>query len=113
MATIPEAPLALTGKTIPLVGFGTAEFPFNSTESVKEAALHAIQLGYRHFDTAALYQSEQSLGEAIAEALKLGFIKSRHELFLTSKLWISDAHHELVLPAIKKTLKYVVRLNVD
>ncbi|XP_031273459.1 non-functional NADPH-dependent codeinone reductase 2-like [Pistacia vera] len=105
MVTIPVAPLPTTGKTIPLVGFRTAEFPFNSTDSVKESAFHAIQLGYRHFDTAAIYRREKSLGEAIAEALQLGLVKSRDELFITSKLWISDAHHDLVLPAIKNTLK--------
>ena len=105
MATIPVAPIALDGQTIPLLGFGTAEYPFNSTDSVKESTLHAIKLGYRHFDTAALYLCEQSLGEAIAEALSLGLIKSRDELFITSKLWLDDAHHDLVLPALQKTLK--------
>ncbi|XP_031273458.1 non-functional NADPH-dependent codeinone reductase 2-like [Pistacia vera] len=105
MLTVPVATLASNGRTIPLVGFGTAEFPFNTTESVEKYFLHAIQLGYRHFDAAALYGTEQSLGEAIAEALHLGLITSRDELFITSKLWCGDAHRDLVLPAIKKTLK--------
>ncbi|XP_031248194.1 LOW QUALITY PROTEIN: non-functional NADPH-dependent codeinone reductase 2-like [Pistacia vera] len=106
MVTAPLASLASNGETIPLVGLGTAEFPFNSTrDTAKQAALHAIQLGYRHFDTAALYGTEQALGEAIVEALRLGLIKSRDELFITSKLWASNAHRDLVLPAIKNTLK--------
>ncbi|KAK2635543.1 hypothetical protein Ddye_030335 [Dipteronia dyeriana] len=106
MVTIPVAALTSTGKTIPLVGFGTAEYPFSSSnEASKEAALQAIRSGYRHFDTAALYQSEQPLGEAIAEALSLGLIKSRDELFITSKLWVSNAHRHLVLPALQNTLK--------
>ncbi|XP_044488135.1 non-functional NADPH-dependent codeinone reductase 2-like isoform X3 [Mangifera indica] len=105
MVNVPVATLPSNGKTIPLVGFGTAEYPFNSTGSVKESTLHAIKLGYRHFDTAALYLCEQAFGEAIAEALHLGLIKSRNELFITSKLWLSNAHAHLVIPALQTTLK--------
>lgn len=106
MGSIPKAKLGSTDKTIPLVGFGTAEFPFGaSSETMKDSILHAIKLGYRHFDSAALYQSEQPLAEAISEALQLGLVKSRDELFITSKLWCSDAHHDCVLPALRKTLK--------
>lgn len=108
MARVSVAPLGSTGKTIPILGFGTAEFPFGSSfEAVKHSVLHAIKLGYRHFDTAAIYQSEKPLGEAISEALRLGLIGSREELFITSKLLCCDAHHDLVLPGIRKTLMYV------
>lgn len=96
-------------KAIPVLGFGTAEYPFGtSPESMKEIILHAINLGYRHFDSAALYQSELPLGDAIEDALKLGLIRSRNELFITSKLWCSDAHHDLVLPALQKTLEVYI-----
>ncbi|GFZ21363.1 NAD(P)-linked oxidoreductase superfamily protein [Actinidia rufa] len=71
---------------------------------MRESILRAIQLGYRHFDSAALYQSEQPLGEAIAEAIDKGFITSRDQLFITSKLWCSDAHHDRVLPALQNSL---------
>ncbi|KAG7949769.1 hypothetical protein I3843_13G079400 [Carya illinoinensis] len=92
-------------KSIPLLGFGTAEYPFGaSSETMRETFLHAIRLGYRHFDTAALYQSEQYLREAIDEALRLGLIRGRDELFITSKLWCSDAHYDCVLSALQKTL---------
>ncbi|KAH7516189.1 hypothetical protein FEM48_Zijuj10G0109000 [Ziziphus jujuba var. spinosa] len=101
---MPVAPLGSSGKTIPILGFGTAEYPFGNFEAVKQSVLYAIKLGHRHFDTAAIYQSEKPLGEAISEALRLGLIKSRRELFITSKLWSSDTHHDLVLPAIRKTL---------
>lgn len=101
---VPVATLGSSGKTIPVLGFGTAEYPFGNYEGVKQSVLHAIKLGHRHFDTAAIYQSEQPLGEAIAEALRLGLIKSRQELFITSKLWSSDTHHDLIRPAIRRTL---------
>ncbi|GMP59483.1 hypothetical protein CsSME_00022754 [Camellia sinensis var. sinensis] len=94
-------------KAIPLVGFGTAVYPFVSFKTMKESILYAIKLGYQHLDSAAVYQSEQSLGEAIADAIRLGFIKSHEELFITSKLWCFDAHHDHALPAIQKSLKYV------
>ncbi|PIN21288.1 Aldo/keto reductase family protein [Handroanthus impetiginosus] len=93
-----------TGK-IPALGFGTAADPPVDSGTTKRAVLEAIELGYRHFDTAALYNSEQPLAAAIAEANDRGLIKSREELFITSKLWCSDAHGPYVLPALKRTLK--------
>ncbi|KAL1315319.1 hypothetical protein HN51_042091 [Arachis hypogaea] len=90
--------------SMPVIGFGTAS-ETNDGDTVKAAALEAIKLGYRHFDTASCYGSEQALGEAIAEALKLGLISSRDELFITSKLWLSDNHPHLVLPALQKSLQ--------
>ncbi|KAI4313613.1 hypothetical protein L6164_026576 [Bauhinia variegata] len=114
MSKIPSIQLANSGRTIPLLGFGTAEYPFGaSTTTVKESILHAIKLGYRHFDTAAVYQSEQPLGEAIEEALSTGLIKSRDELFITSKLWVCDAHSTYVLPALQRTLKNLKLEHLD
>ncbi|XP_022776536.1 non-functional NADPH-dependent codeinone reductase 2-like [Durio zibethinus] len=99
-------PVSADQKGIPRLGLGTAsEGPLGaSVEIVKEAILQAIKHGYRHFDTAPIYQTEKLLGEAISDALRLGLIKSRDELFITSKLWCSDAHHDRVLPALQKTL---------
>ena len=90
-------------KAMPVIGLGTASDDSDST-ALKRAVLEAIKLGYRHFDTASLYGSEQGLGEAIAEALKLGLVDSRDELFITSKLWCTDAHPDLVIPALKQSL---------
>ncbi|CAK9140247.1 unnamed protein product [Ilex paraguariensis] len=105
MGSIPEAPLGSTDATIPLLGFGTAAWPFDGSDTAKTSILQAIKLGYRHFDSAAIYESERPLGDAIAEALGLGFIKSRQELFITSKLWCSDAHPDRVIPALRNTLQ--------
>ncbi|KAL1363703.1 hypothetical protein HN51_011901 [Arachis hypogaea] len=90
--------------TMPVTGLGTGS-ETNDDLTVKAAAVEAIKLGYRHFDTASFYGSEQGLGEAIAEALKLGLISSRNELFITSKLWLSDNHPHLVLPALQNSLR--------
>ncbi|CAH1431155.1 unnamed protein product [Lactuca virosa] len=73
--------------------------------SSSEAVIEAIKVGYRHFDTATLYQTEKPIGEAITEALRLGFIKSRDELFITTKLWCSSTERHLVIPAMKESLR--------
>ncbi|XP_073054334.1 non-functional NADPH-dependent codeinone reductase 2-like isoform X2 [Primulina eburnea] len=110
---IPEINLnSGTGK-IPVLGFGTASDPPVDSETTKRAVLEAIQLGYRHFDTASLYNSEKPLGEAVVEAVNRGLIKSREELFITSKLWCNDAHGQYVLPALMKTLKNLDTGYVD
>ena len=89
---------------MPVIGLGTAAV-HNDGDTVKAAVIEAIKLGYRHFDTAAQYGSEQALGEAIAEALRVGLIASRDELFITSKLWCCDNHPHLVLPALQNSLR--------
>ncbi|RYQ95347.1 hypothetical protein Ahy_B08g090579 isoform A [Arachis hypogaea] len=89
-----------------VIGFGTAAFETDDGDVHKLALMEAIKLGYRQFDTASIYGSEQALGEAIAEALKLGLINSRDELFITSKLWLSDNHPDLVIPALCKSLHH-------
>ncbi|XP_042494317.1 non-functional NADPH-dependent codeinone reductase 2-like [Macadamia integrifolia] len=104
MVSVPEITLN-SGHTMPLLGMGTAVYPFVGPNAVTSAILRAIELGYRHFHTAAVYQTEKFLGEAIAQAHDQGFIKSRQELFITSKLWCTDSHADLVLPAIHKTLR--------
>lgn len=94
---VPEVSIGSGGRSMPVIGMGTASFS-------PEAMLEAIRVGYRHFDTALVYGSEQPLGEAIVQALHLGLIKSREELFITSKLWCTFAEKDLVVPAIKKSL---------
>lgn len=104
MGSIPEV-LLNSGHKLPFIGMGTAQVPPLPHEQLVSAFLTAIEVGYRHFDTSPLYLSEVALGQAMAEALHRGLIKSRDELFIASKLWCSDAHHDLVVPALKNTLK--------
>lgn len=101
---IPKVTLS-SGRVMPMLGMGTASFPPVGPEDAKAAILNAIKIGYRHFDTASAYQSEEFLGEAIAEALQLGLIQSRDELFITTKLWCTDAHPDLVVPALQNSLR--------
>ena len=101
---VPEICLS-SGHKMPVLGLGTATFPPVAAETVVRAVLQAIELGFRHFDTASVYQTEPTLGEAIEEAIRLGLVKSRDELFITSKLWCSDSHGQLVVPTLQKTLR--------
>ncbi|CAK8576691.1 unnamed protein product [Lathyrus sativus] len=96
-----------SGKKMPAIGYGTA------TPPPPIALIDAIDIGYRHFDTASLYNTEELLGQAVSKALEEGLIKSRDKLFITSKLWCTDAHHDLVLPALKTTLKKLGLEYVD
>ena len=71
------------GVKIPVVGFGTWQTP--DGDVAKHAVETALNVGYRHIDTAAAYGNEESVGQAIKES---GV--DRHDIFLTSKLWNAD-----------------------
>jgi polyketide reductase len=103
---VPEIvlPSATGQRKMPVMGLGTAP-EATSKVTTKDAVLEAIKQGYRHFDAAAAYGVEKSVGEAVAEALKLGLISSRDELFVTSKLWVTDNHPQLIVPALQKSLR--------
>lgn len=86
------------GITIPTVGFGT--WQIEEGEQAVNAVKKAIELGYRHIDTAAIYRNEQSVGQAIKES----GVK-REELFITSKVWNKSRGYEETLAAFEKSLK--------
>jgi 2,5-diketo-D-gluconate reductase A len=77
VTTVPEITLN-DGKTIPQLGFGVFQIP---PEETKDATLAALEVGYRHIDTAEMYGNEKEVGEAI-EASGI----PRSEIFVTSKL---------------------------
>ncbi|KAI9594069.1 NADP-dependent oxidoreductase domain-containing protein [Syncephalis fuscata] len=86
-----------TGHTIPAVGLGT----WQAEPGLVEAAVaHAIQIGYRHIDCAAIYGQEQEVGKGI----KKGGVP-REQLFITSKLWNTRHDPKDVAGAFEKTLK--------
>ena len=72
------------GVPIPQLGFGTWKVPANEAEKAVSAALEA---GFRHIDTAAIYGNEEGVGRALADS---GL--DRKDLFVTTKLW-NDSHH--------------------
>nr|CAB3484653.1 unnamed protein product [Digitaria exilis] len=95
-SSVPEVALrSCNARPMPALGMGTAAIP-PVPEAAKNAVLAAIEVGYRHFDTAEAYATEKPLGEAVAEALRRRLVASREELFVTSKLWCTKCHPDLV-----------------
>ncbi len=82
------------GHTIPQLGFGVWQV---STEDIVPAVRKALEVGYRHIDTAAIYGNEEGVGQAIKES---GI--PRDQLFVTTKLW-NDRHGD-VRAAITESL---------
>ena len=91
------------GKKIPALGFGTFKIPEGSV--VIDAVNDALQAGYRHIDTAAIYGNERGVGEGMR---KSGI--PREDIFLTSKVWNSDQGYDTTLEAFEKSLE---RLGTD
>lgn len=91
------------GNKIPVVGFGT--WQAENGEVAKQAVKSALEVGYRHIDTAMIYGNEASVGEAIKES---GI--AREELFITTKLWNKDHSYEKAKQAINDSLN---NLNLD
>lgn len=83
---------------IPCIGFGTWQAE-NGKQAVK-AVTEAINAGYRHIDTAAIYGNEKSIGEVIQRAQI-----DRESLFITSKVWNSNRGYQPTLDAFEKTLR--------
>jgi diketogulonate reductase-like aldo/keto reductase len=104
---VPVVALSL-GKPMPRVGFGTASATLGQAEGragVTEAVLSALSAGYRHFDTASAYNSEAAVGDAVIHAAAV-----RDDLYITTKLAITDAHPGRVLPALHKSLRLVLAI---
>jgi len=94
----PIAPrLAFTdGASIPQVGFGLYKI---STDDARRLTLEAIDAGYRHLDTAALYGNEREVGQAVRDAPV-----ARDELFVTSKVWKDDNGFDETLRAFDASM---------
>ena len=79
------------GVQIPQLGYGTALISENQKETV-QSVLNALELGYRHLDTASVYYNETAVGEAIRQS---GI--PRDKLFVTTKLWTTDIDRKSVV----------------
>ncbi|NMB46583.1 MAG: aldo/keto reductase [Firmicutes bacterium] len=92
-----------TGAKIPAIGLGTFGSDRFSGEAIAQAVVGAAEVGYRHFDCAAVYGNEQLIGESIQVIMQGGI--RREELWITSKLW-NDKHAEQdVIPACMQSLE--------
>lgn len=90
-----------TGAKIPLRGYGTWQA---EPGQVGEGVYLALKAGYRHLDLAKIYENQKEVGEGIRRAFKEFGIK-REDVFITSKLWNSQFHPDVVESALDDTLQ--------
>src|SRR6202022_4272417 len=90
------------GLEMPALGLGVFQTPPDETRDAVRAALDA---GYRHIDTAAAYGNERQVGEAVH-----GSDLDRSEVFLETKIWISDYGYDQTLHGFEKSAR---KLGVD
>jgi diketogulonate reductase-like aldo/keto reductase len=91
------------GVKIPKIGFGT--FKVENGNDTINSVKKALEIGYRHIDTAAIYGNEEGVGQAIKES---GV--PREEIFLVSKVWNSEQGYDTTIKAFEESLK---RLQTD
>lgn len=94
------------GVTIPCVGYGTWQTPADGT--ARESVRTALELGYRHIDTASGYGNEAEVGEGIR-----AYGVKREDVFLTTKHWIMERGYTKTLAAIDASLKALGTDYVD
>ena len=96
-SSAPSVPLLTlnNGVQIPALGFGVFQTPPDETVAAVETALAT---GYRHIDTAAAYLNEREVGEGIRRS---GV--DRSEVFLETKVWITDYGYDETLHAFDKS----------
>ena len=80
--------------------FGLGVFQVNDGNEVINSVLHALNAGYRHIDTAALYGNEKGVGDAIKQS---GI--DRKDIFVTTKVWNSDQGYDSTLRAFDISMK--------
>ena len=90
------------GRSMPQFGFGVWRVPNDEASSIVQ---EAIQTGYRLIDTAAIYQNEEGVGQAIAATSV-----PRDDLFITTKLWNSEQGYDSTLRAFDESLR---KLRLD
>lgn len=93
------------GVKMPILGYGVYQTPPEETE---RCVLEALETGYRSIDTAQEYYNEEGVGNALA---KCGI--PREEIFITTKVWISNAGYEKAKESIRESLRKLQTDYVD
>lgn len=91
---------------MPILGFGVYQIP--NYDECKRSVLTALETGYRSIDTAQAYGNEKAVGDAIKES---GI--PRNEIFVTTKLWISDYGYEKAKAAFEKSMEKLQLETLD
>ena len=93
-----EYTMLSNGVKMPMEGFGV--FQVQDPKVCEQAVLDAISVGYRLIDTAASYQNEEAVGAALGKSGAC-----RDDLFITTKLWVSDSSYEGAKKAFESSLQ--------
>ena len=93
------------GVKMPILGYGVYQTP---PEETKKCVLDALNTGYRSIDTAQAYGNEAGVGGAVSES---GI--ARDEIFITTKIWITNAGYENAKKSIDESLKKLKTDYVD
>ncbi|WP_417829148.1 aldo/keto reductase [Thalassospira sp.] len=93
------------GATIPALGFGTFRM---AEDDVKRIVPKALATGFRHIDTAQIYENEAAVGEAIETS-----DVPRKEIFLTTKVWVKNYRHDDFIASVDESLKKLRTDYVD
>ncbi|XP_057644013.1 estradiol 17 beta-dehydrogenase 5-like [Chionomys nivalis] len=100
------------GHFIPVLGFGTYVPQGVPKAKATEATKIAIDTGFRHIDSAFIYQNEEEIGLAIRSKIAEGTVK-REDIFYTTKLWCTFHRPELVQLCLAQSLKKLQFHYVD
>ena len=93
------------GAEVPVLGFGTWQL---EGEACREGVHHALEVGYRHLDTAQMYGNEQDVGRAIASSSV-----DRTDIFITTKLGLASVAPDRVRPSTEESLRRLGTDHVD
>ncbi|CAI5453957.1 unnamed protein product [Caenorhabditis angaria] len=108
MVAVPQITLS-NGVSMPAVGLGTWQ---STPEEVKKAVRVALESGYRLIDTAAIYQNEEAIGEAVEQAIADGIV-TREQLFITTKAWTHEFAPGKLEAALRESLRKLKTTYVD
>jgi len=95
----------LENRKIPALGLGTWQL---KGDDCITSVLKALEIGYRHIDTAQIYENEEHVGAAIG---KSGV--KREDIFLTTKVWMSNLGEKLFRPSVEESLRKLKTDYVD
>lgn len=99
-------PIRTSAAVVPALGFGTAGM--DTDEERRRAVSAALDVGYRHIDTAQMYDSEAAVGTAVADS-----DVPREDLFITTKLDGGNRDHEAVIDSTHESLRRLDSNYVD
>ncbi|XP_032525418.2 aldo-keto reductase AKR2E4-like isoform X2 [Danaus plexippus] len=108
----------INGREMPAIALGTylghdkSGMVRSVNKQLRDVVMQAIDVGYRHFDTAEIYGTEEELGEGVRRKMEEGAVR-REELFITDKLWNTHHKREQVVPSLRESLSKMGLSYID